>query len=281
MQRILLLGADGLLGSTFLHEIRTKNEFYVVSTAKKDSADLKFSYSPPVLLNLLKETKPDVVINCIAATSQDAKFLQSLLVNSLLPIQLALHSSKHEFRVIHFSSNAVFSGRKQHNTEKTWPFPKTKYGLTKLIGDISCYRNRVIRTSFVGVSPNNLVKKGLVEKLRSTELNDEVKVTNNFKWNGLTTEALVEVVLGLIRENDLNSGIFHLGTSGFISRDELTRSILKIIGRDDVVVKNVSRNASRNLTLETKKEIVISEWWQQTKYAKHPTFLELLQNSFD
>lgn len=279
MRRILLLGIDGLLGSTLLVQLRGDKNFNLVTTARKIQADFQFTYSPRALGALLHETQPNIVINCIASTSNEVSLRKSLIVNSLLPIQLAHLSSKHNFSVIHFSTNAVFSGRNQRNTERTLPIPKTRYGITKLIGDLSFYRNLIIRTSFVGVSPNPEVRSGLVEKLRNTPINGHIPILDNSSWNGITSCALAEITCAIIREIHVPSGIFHIGSSNLTTRRELIETILALLERNDVTTSATNHNPVSNLALETNKIGCISNWWSNTKYVDTPNSMTLISDA--
>ena len=215
----------------------------------------------------------------MASTSDKTSFGKSLIVNSLLPIQLAHLSSKHNYLAIHFSTNAVFSGRGQRNTEHSLPNPKTKYGLTKLIGDLSSYRNLVIRTSFIGVSPNPLVKSGLVEKLRNTPTNGHISIQDNSYWNGITSSALGEITYAIIRSGHLTPGIFHIASSNTLTRYELIEAILGVLGRSDVIVTATRQKPGRNLALATNKNELISSWWSQTKYKETPNSMKLIRDA--
>jgi dTDP-4-dehydrorhamnose reductase len=279
VRRILLLGVDGLLGSTVHVQLSGHKDLELVTTARKIPADFQFTYSPRALRILVHQTQPDVVINCIASTSNNASFWKSFVVNSLLPIQLAQLSQKHRFSTVHFSTNAVFSGRNQRNSERTFPIPRTRYGITKLIGDLSFYRNLVVRTSFIGVSPNPEVKSGLVEKLRNTPINGHISIQDNSSWNGITSFALSEVTCAVIRENYLTPGIFHIGSSSLITRHELIKAILTLLGRDDVTISVTNQNPRSNLALETNKVGEISEWWSRTRYVNTPDSMTLVREA--
>ena len=279
MPHILILGADGLLGSNIAHELANLNDFQVSTTARNNPANFAFDYRPRELIKLLKEVTPDVVINCIAATSPNASLRNSFMVNSVLPIQLALLSKQYGYRTIHFSTNAVFSGNNKKNTENTITIPRTRYGISKLLGDLSAFRNLIIRTSFIGVSPISGGLNGLVVKCKTARLNDVVHIRDNYLWNGLTIEPIVELILVIIREAKNSSGIFHIGASSSLTRRELVNFILVRIGRNDLQIIVENSVPKRNLTLETIKGLEISSWWARTKYQKIPDLIELLSEA--
>jgi dTDP-4-dehydrorhamnose reductase len=222
------------------------------------------------------EVKPDIVINCIAATSPDASFKTSFLVNSVLPIQLALLSKKSGYQTVHFSTNAVFSGKNKRNTEHTFSIPRSRYGISKLLGDLSAFRNLIIRTSFIGIPPTGEGTGGLVMKCKTAKQNDVIHINDNYLWNGLTIEPLVELVLVILKDATYSSGIFHIGASSSLTREELVNLILVRIGRSDLEIRVENRELSRNLTLQTKKNSEISSWWARTKYQTAPNLTELL-----
>lgn len=279
MPHILLLGSEGLLGSNISYEFAKLNDLHITTAARIGSADYKLNYTPSELNKLLKQVNPSVVINCIAATSQNVSLKTSLLVNSFLPIQLALLSRKRGYRVIHFSTNAVFSGNNRKNTERTLPFPRTRYGITKLLGDLSAFRNLVIRTSFVGVPPIGAGSSGLVLRCKSAKLNEVINVKDNYSWNGLTIEALIQLMLVIIHEPKINAGIFHIGTSFSLSREELIKLILLRIERSDVSINVEDRTTARNMSLETIKVSKVSSWWAKTKYQTVPNLTDLLNEA--
>jgi hypothetical protein len=127
----------------------------------------------------------------------------------------------------------------------------------------------------VGVSPNASVKSGLIEKLRAIEPHGCVSIVDNHTWNGITCDALVELVLGIILENELIPGIFHLGTLSSISREQLFHNILDSLGRTDVRVNVVHQNPVRNLSLDSRKKAIVASWWAKTKYLETPELEDL------
>lgn len=279
MTHILLLGAGGLLGSNIAHEIAKSNAFQLTTTDRNNAAKVKFNYGPRELTKLLLGVKPDIVINCIAATSPDASLRTSFMVNSLLPIQLALFSRAHKYQTIHFSTNAVFSGKNKKNTENTFSIPRSRYGISKLLGDLSAIRSLVIRTSFVGVAPIDSVQGGIVMKCRTAKPNEVIHLKENYRWNGLTIEALVELIAVIIKETRNTTGIFHIAASTALPRKELIAFILARIARNDVQISSEEKKSQRNLTLETTKGSDISFWWAKTKYRKVPDLVDLLSEA--
>ena len=279
MSHILLLGSNGLLGANIHFEVLKSSEIQITTSARDNTGDYKFNYTIRGLNKLIRQVKPDVVINCIAATSPSTSLRASVSVNSVLPIQLALLSRRLGFQTIHFSTNAVFSGNNRRNTERTFSIPRTKYGFTKLLGDLSAFRNLVIRTSFIGIPPIGPGLNGIVLKCKSAKQNDVLNVRDNYLWNGLTIDALTQLILVIIREAKIPFGIFHIGASSPISREELIKMILVRIGRNDVHVHVDDKKSQRNMSLETLKSPTVSSWWSRTRFESVPDLTSLLREA--
>ena len=277
MAKVLLLGADGLLGSCLEQALKKVQGIQLVVTTRNVSKDHYFTYSVKGLNRLIAEVQPNYIINCIAATSTKNSTLDMLKANSFLPIQLAYFGFVRNIKIIHFSTNAVFSGSKSSNYEKSMPAPQTKYGLTKLLGDLSVFGNLVIRTSFVGSSPMNSVKSGLVFNLRNLDSGATFEISENYYWNGVTTDALCEFVLVILENEPFLRGLLHLSSKNRIQRYDLIRELLTVLGRDDVQLSVRPSNRVRNLSLDSIKHELISSIWAESSYFEIPEFKVLVQ----
>jgi dTDP-4-dehydrorhamnose reductase len=147
---ILVLGGSGMLGSS-LHRYFTKcTDFSVVSTVRSESARLKLASmgfesvisgvdvtNKDILEGTFIDVKPDYVFNCIGLIKQlsESKVeTQAVKINSLLPHELAMLSTKHRAKLIHFSTDCVFSGEKGGYRESDVPDAFDIYGRSKLLG---------------------------------------------------------------------------------------------------------------------------------------------------
>lgn len=276
MNKVLLLGADGLLGSCLENALLNVSDLELVTTARNGSADRYFSYSPRALRGLMREVRPDIVVNCIAATSVKSSFLTMLRVNSFLPIRLAIIGITQKFEVIHFSTNVVFSGMRSENFETTLPFPRSKYGFTKLVGDLSFFKNLVIRSSFVGSSPKSTVHTGLVMKLRNLEKNSTYEIADNHIWNGVTTDAICELIAGVVKQKTYAHGLIHLGSKDTTTRQELVQCLLKMLQREDITLIVRPGRKLKNLVLQTRRVRLVSKLWSNTSYQAVPEIGQLL-----
>ena len=76
--------------------------------------------------------------------------LPSIAINSLLPHQLAQMAAARGARLIHFSTDCVFSGRRGNYVEDDEPDPVDLYGRSKLLGEVTAPNALTLRTSIVG-----------------------------------------------------------------------------------------------------------------------------------
>jgi len=147
------------------------------------------------LNSLLNSLKPDIIINAAGITIRrgvEAEKLQSILINSVLPhiLNKWVNQNKNT-RLIHFSTDCVFSGSKGNYNEKTITDATDFYGKTKGIGEV--YDNRVItlRSSMIGCELDNYTE--LFEWLISKK-NQTIDGYTNVIYSGITTIRMAKYI---------------------------------------------------------------------------------------
>jgi dTDP-4-dehydrorhamnose reductase len=276
-RKVLILGAKGLLGSIVLE--RLSNEYDTMTF--HDNPDIlggsAFRYSPKSLNFLVSNNQPTVIVNCAAVTRPSGAIRSAFLINTLLPIHLAFIGRTKKIQVIHFSTNAVFSGLSSPNHERSLPSPRSIYGLTKFLGDFASFGCLIIRTSFIGQSRNPTRNRGLVDSLDNLGENQKFVIDENFHWNGVTADFLAEVIAGIISANHKMSGLVHLFSSPPITRLELVRLIARKIGLENLDLVFSEKKIPRDFTLQTKKHHLITQLWAFGGYLECPSFQQLIQ----
>src|SRR5262245_38286893 len=131
IRKVLVLGAAGMLGSAVLRFFTERERYAVVGSVRavRDSMPAKLRERVIAGVDvadfdqverLLDSAEPDVVINCIGVVKQLAEAadpLVSLPINSLLPHRLARLCATRGARLLHVSTDCVFSGKKGMYTE--------------------------------------------------------------------------------------------------------------------------------------------------------------------
>lgn len=274
--RILVLGESGRLGSKILDSLLSHKTLAKTFSSNNMTKHEKFRYSPLALHLLLIKSKPNIVINCIAATRPNSNFLSSLLVNTILPLHLALFSCFKRIWVIHFSTNAVFSGNSDYYDESSLPTPRTIYGLTKALGDLSFFGCLIIRTSFVGFTNKGNVHNGVVGSILDSNLNANLLISRNFRWNGITSDLLAKMVTGIILEDIKFRGIVHISSATVTTRLELVELLKIRLNRSDLIIESDSLVTPLNFALFTRKTELVSRIWKSSGYAEPTTIAELI-----
>ena len=165
-KRLLILGASGMLGSALLRYFVDQGDMEVSGTARtfdsvrnlseraRDCVKLNVDVEKPDhLLKVFADVRPDIVVNCVGIVKQLAEVEPPSTVislNSLLPHRLAKLCTVANARLIHFSTDCVFSGARGMYKESDSADAADLYGRSKLIGEVNYRGTITLRTSIVG-----------------------------------------------------------------------------------------------------------------------------------
>lgn len=257
--KILILGAYGMLGHKMFGILKDKSDTYATCrTFKKDWQHilpldcLITGVQAEVFESVVKAfaiTQPDVVINCIGIVKQlDAAKdpIPSIKINSLFPHELALLCQSRRARLIHFSTDCVFSGKKGNYREDDIPDAEDLYGRTKYLGEVSGKRCLTIRSSIIGRELGT--KHALVEWFLS-QSGKKVKGYSKAIYTGFTTNAMARIVRELIENHPSLSGIWHVASNP-ISKYDLLRKINEKIKLNIEIEKDAQFECDRSLNGE-------------------------------
>ena len=253
--KILILGASGMLGHMVSLYFKKKysSDIILCSRSKTNINSLDkilknvTEYSKDTLSELINNNRPCKIINCVGIKNSDAKEEELNLINSKLPIILAnvLDQKKDGSKLIHISTNGVFSGIKGNYTETDEPDPVNSYGKSKLKGEITHSPHLTIRTSIIG--PELKSHKGLFEWFLRQK--NEIKGFTEVKWNGVTTLECAKFIDWV--SNQKKNGLIHL-FSNRISKYDLFNITKEIYGKEIKVT--VDNNIKQDLTLNTSRK---------------------------
>jgi dTDP-4-dehydrorhamnose reductase len=170
--------------------------------------------------NFLRDLKPVFIINCIGIVKQreEAKAaIPSITLNALLPHMLGEIACEWGGRVIHFSTDCVFSGRRGGYTEDDLSDAEDLYGRSKFLGEVATENALTLRTSIIGRELTHF--KSLLEWF----LGQKGRTIQGFKkvvYSGVTTNYLAKLIEDLIADHPKLSGLFQV-TSPPISKYDL------------------------------------------------------------
>ena len=136
--RILVLGRNGMLGHVVYEYFRSIGDDVYGTDVRGNCISYDAFKNQEELENIVKEYKPEVVINCIGILNQVAEDNKVLAVklNSLLPHYIDSLSEKYNFKFIHVSTDCVFDGKKGKYDEDALPDATSFYGRSKALGEV-------------------------------------------------------------------------------------------------------------------------------------------------
>ena len=237
LKKILVLGSNGMAGHVLTLMLRDKSEqFQVCDISRTDS-----QIHPNTILDItdfdglrsiITRFEPDVVINCIGLLNQIAEDTQdqAILINSYLPHFLEKLETGKSFKLIHISTDCVFSGRKGGYKEDDFKDGVGFYAQTKSLGEVDNPRDLTIRTSIVGPE---LKDSGTGLFNWFAKQNGKINGYPNAFWTGVTTIELAKAILSAI-EQDL-CGLYHLVYPVKISKYDLLKIFRKEFNQNIVI----------------------------------------------
>jgi dTDP-4-dehydrorhamnose reductase len=254
--KVLVLGGDGMLGHQVARRLVLSHE--VIATVRKAPTPIVSSaltgcrlitgvdVQLPGALEVVGETGAEAVVNAAGIVKQrTADPVESIAVNSLFPHQLANACRDAGCRLIHISTDCVFSGARGDYRESDTADPHDLYGLTKLLGEVSGPGSLTIRTSMIGLELAN--RSSLIEWFLRQQ--GEVGGYRRAIWSGLTTVELARVIERLMTEQPKLDGIWHVSAEP-ISKFELLTRLAAMLGRHVDIVPDDSLVIDRSLNSE-------------------------------
>jgi dTDP-4-dehydrorhamnose reductase len=202
------------------------------------------------IMRAIALAKPQYVVNCIGIVKQQLAAkdpLPSISVNALFPHRLAQVCQAAGIRLIHISTDCVFSGRKGNYLETDVADAEDLYGRTKLLGEVGGEGCLTLRTSIIG--REFTTSYGLIDWF----LSQEGKSIRGYKkaiFSGFTTNALAEIITQIITQHSDLQGIWHVAAEP-INKFELLSLVKEIyrlniqIEPDEVFLCDRSLNSDR------------------------------------
>ena len=260
--RVLILGGSGMLGHKLWQTFAERFDTFVTfrQPAHAYARYNLFDQSRSVcnvgardfdaLTKAFAQARPQVVVNCIGVVKQDAAAkdpLTSISINALFPHRLAQLCRASGARLIHLSTDCVFSGRGGNYNEDASPDAEDLYGRTKLLGEVGGPGCLTLRTSMIGRELAGA--HGLVEWFLSQRGQQSVRGFRRAVFSGFTTRALAETIAWIIEEHPSLEGVWHVAAEP-INKFDLLTLIKEKAGLDVEIEPDESFICDRSLNAE-------------------------------
>jgi dTDP-4-dehydrorhamnose reductase len=263
--KILVLGASGMLGNAMLRVLSEKNEWQVYGTVRSEGS--KKYFAPDIaqrliagvdvenhdsLMQVFNKVRPDVVINCVGLIKQlaDAEDpLQAIPINALLPHRLARMGELAGARLVHMSTDCVFSGAKGGYRESDPSDAKDLYGRSKYLGEVDYPNAITLRTSIIGhelQSAHGLVGWFLAQQGQCNGFTRAI-------FSGLPTVALAQVVRDVVIPRPDLSGVYHVAAQP-ISKYDLLKLVAEVYGKTIEITPSEKLVIDRSLNADRFRE---------------------------
>ncbi len=234
--KILVLGATGMAGhmiSLYFKECGHHVVSFSTTPFLHCENIVGNAFDTELLKKVISEGKFDGIINCIGILNKNAEDNKALAVylNSYLPHQLVDLTKETKTKVLHMSTDCVFSGRTGNYTEESFRDGETFYDRSKALGEISDSKNLTFRNSIVGPDMNEhgiglfnwFMKQGCT-----------INGYTGAMWTGVTTLTLAKAMEKALQEN--LSGLYNLVNNTSISKFDLLGLFNKYFRDNELII---------------------------------------------
>jgi dTDP-4-dehydrorhamnose reductase len=247
--KLLILGATGMAGHVIAiylkeqgHEVTalTRRDFPYTDNIIADVSDL------PLVTETVKKGEYDAVINCIGILNQYAEENkhQAVFLNSYLPHYLSNITKDFKTRIIHMSTDCVFSGKDGNYKENSLRDGESFYDRSKALGELENSKDLTFRNSIIGPDIN---QNGIGLFNWFIKQDGEINGFTKAIWTGVTTLTLAKAMERALEEN--LTGLYNLVNNKSISKFDLLQLFNKHM-------KNTSIDISPNETVKVDKSLI-------------------------
>jgi len=254
--RLLVLGATGLIGHAVFQTLYQCKNFKVTGTVKTREQKKVFDSSiqdrlidgvdatnESIMKEVFERSRPDQVINCIGYTKhQPDNSIAYIALNSVLPHRLVDLCNQFNSRLIHISTDCVFSGEKGNYQEGDIPDAEDAYGKSKILGEIFDGNSITLRTSTIG--HELFTNHGLLNWFLAQH--GSCEGYRNAIFSGLPTIIFSEIIRDLVIPDSQLRGLYHVSASP-INKYDLLTLIAEIYQKKIEIKVNDSIKINRSL----------------------------------
>jgi len=253
---ILVLGANGMAGHTIALYFIEKG--HSVTTLTRKPLDIGINVNLSInaenseeLKNIIIEKEFDAVINCIGILNQNAEENKdtAIFLNSYLPHFLSNITKNSKTKIVHMSTDCVFSGSEGNYQENSIKDGYTFYDRTKALGELSNNKDLTFRNSIIGPDMN---KDGIGLFNWFMQQSDSIDGFEKAIWTGVTTVTLARAMEAAIIQNV--TGLYNLVNNEKINKFEMLIIFNEIFKNNEVIINSNNHVVIDKSLLNTRKD---------------------------
>lgn len=232
MKKVLLLGSSGMAGQVLKVELSKLKSLVDLIDISRSNIISEPSITLDVtnfliLEQIIIENNFDYIINCIGILNSNAEvnYDQAILINSYFPHYLEKITSQLKTKIIHISTDCVFSGKDGGYVESDFKDGIGYYAQSKALGEIINNKDLTIRTSIIGPDLN---KNGIGLFNWIIRQKGQISGYKNVFWSGVTTIELTKCIVDIILGERSLVGLVHLTNNKKINKYELLALMKKV-----------------------------------------------------
>ncbi|BEG97887.1 NAD(P)-dependent oxidoreductase [Bacteroides sedimenti] len=275
-KKVLLFGATGMAGHIAYYYLNSTGKYDITNVVYRnkltENSIIVDVTDKDAVAEVVRNTKPELILNCIGVLIRGSKEHpdNAIYINAYFPHLLKKLSDEVNAKLIHISTDCVFSGKKGNYTEEDFRDADDVYGRSKALGEIINDKDLTIRTSIIGPE---LKKNG--EGLFHWFMNQS-GVINGYKtaiWGGVTTLELAKAIDTAIDED--KRGLVQLSNGIGISKYDLLNLFKEIWNKDNITILPYDGNGVDKSIAESKrfdykvpgyKEMLLEQYEWMIKY---------------
>lgn len=276
-KKVLLFGATGMAGHIVYYYLQDTGRYELVNvvyrTKLTDDSMIVDVTDKNAVTEVVRKVRPELIINCIGVLIKGSKEHpdNAVFINAFFPHLLKKLSDEVGAKLVHISTDCVFSGKKGNYTEGDFRDADDVYGRSKTLGEVINDKDLTIRTSIIGPE---LKVNG--EGLFHWFMRQNGKI-NGFKtaiWGGVTTLELAKAIdIAIIQEK---TGLIQLSNGIGISKYDLLNLFKRIWHRDDIEIlpfdgnginKSIAKSDRFDYKVSSYEDMLLElyEWMKRNK----------------
>lgn len=270
-----MFGATGMAGHIAYYYLKNTGKYKITNvvfrTPLTEDSIIVDVTNRDAVAEVVRRVRPEIILNCVGVLIKGSTEHpdNAILINAYFPHLLKKLADEVDAKLIHISTDCVFSGKRGNYTEDDFRDADDVYGRSKALGEVINEKDLTIRTSIIGPE---LKKNG--EGLFHWFMNQHGKI-NGFKtaiWGGVTTLELAKAIDSAIVQH--KTGLVQLSNGVGIAKYDLLQLFKKIWHKQDVEIlpfdgngvnKSIAKSTRFDYEVPTYEQMLMEQYdWMNT-----------------